>query len=96
MRLNGWQRIGLVALIVLVGATSFAEATCGDLGGTGYRGPKGKCVGWEELGRVCGCPPTTRCTPEKIAPKAEDAACKGRDIEQYKDDQHDTILRRGT
>jgi hypothetical protein len=47
MRLNGWQRIGLVALIVLVGATSFAEATCGDLGGPGYRRPNGKCVGWE-------------------------------------------------
>jgi hypothetical protein len=49
MRLNGWQRIGIVALVALVAATSFAEATCGDSGGPGYRGPKGKCVGWEEL-----------------------------------------------
>ena len=26
MRLNGWQRIGIVALVALVAATSFAEA----------------------------------------------------------------------
>jgi hypothetical protein len=90
MRLNGWQRIGL-ALVALVAATSFAEATCGDSGGPGYRAPKGKCVGWEELGRVCGCPPTERCTPEQTAPNAEDAACKGDDLRKYKDEQHKTI-----
>jgi hypothetical protein len=73
MRLNGWQPIGIVALVALVAATSFAEASCGERGGTGYRGPNRKCIGWEELGRVCGCPPTERCTPEQTAPKAEDA-----------------------
>jgi hypothetical protein len=44
MRVNGWQRIGIVALVALVAATSFAEATCGVRGG---RRPNGKCVGWD-------------------------------------------------
>ena len=76
MRLNGWQRIGIVAstgLVSLVAATSVAEATCGERGGPGYRGPDRKCVGWEALGRVCGCPPSTRCTPEQTAPAAPEA-----------------------
>jgi hypothetical protein len=99
MRLNDWQRIGIVALailVALVAATSFAEATCGERGGPGYRGPNGKCVGWQELGRVCGSPPTARCTPEQTAPSADDAARKGEDIQGEKDRQHDTIQRRGT
>jgi hypothetical protein len=91
MRLNGLQRIGILAVVALVAATSFAEATCGDLGGPGYRGPNGKCVGWEAFGRVCGCPPTTRCTPERTAPEAENAACKGDYIQKLKDEQHKTI-----
>jgi hypothetical protein len=74
MRLNGWQRIGLIALVALVAPTSVAEATCGDRGGPGYRAPNGKCVGWEELGRVCGSPPSTRCTSERTAPAAPEAA----------------------
>jgi hypothetical protein len=86
----------LIAFVALVAATSFAEATCGDSGGPGYRGPNNKCVGWEALGRVCGCPPTTRCTPEQTAPDAEDAACKGKEIQEDKDRQHETIQRRGT
>jgi hypothetical protein len=89
-------RMLIAALVALVAATSFAEATCGDSGGPGYRGPNNKCVGWEALGRVCGCPPTTRCTPEQTAPDAEDAACKGKDIEEQKKRQHDEIQRRGT
>jgi|SRR6266550_7502604 hypothetical protein len=91
MRLNGWQPIGLVALVALVAATSFAEATCGDRGGPGYRGPNGKCVGWEELGRVCGSPPSTRCTPERTAPAAPEAARKGDEIQGDKDRQHNAI-----
>jgi len=38
MRLNGCQRIGLeasAALVALVAATSFAQATCDDRGGPG-------------------------------------------------------------
>jgi hypothetical protein len=64
----------IAPLVSLVAATSVAEATCGDSGGPD--GPNNKCVGWEALGRVCGCPPDTRCTPEKPAPNANDAACK--------------------
>jgi hypothetical protein len=96
MRLNGWQRIGIVAsaaLVALVAATSFAEATCGDRGGPGYRGPDGKCVGWEALGRVCGSPPTTRCTPEQTASGADDAARKGKENEDEKNRQHDKMNR---
>ena len=39
MRLDGWQT--LIAFVALVAATSFAEATCGDKGGPGYRGRNG-------------------------------------------------------
>jgi hypothetical protein len=39
---------------------------CGCRGGPGYRGPDGNCVGWKVLSRVCGTPPTTRCTPELV------------------------------
>jgi hypothetical protein len=93
MRLNGWQRIGIVALVALVAATSFAEATCGVRGGPGYRRPNGKCVGWEELGRVCGSPPTTRCTPEQTAPAADDAARKGKENDDDKKRRHDEMDR---
>ena len=88
---NNFCRRLIAALVALVAATSFAEATCGDLGGPGYRGPNRKCVGWEALGRVCGCPPSTRCIAEKTAPDADEAACKGDDIQKDKDRQHDTI-----
>jgi hypothetical protein len=94
--LNGWQRIGIVAsaaLVAFVAATSFAEATCGDRGGPGYRGPDGKCVGWEALGRVCASPPTTRCTPEQTASGADDAARKGKENEDEKNRQHDKMNR---
>ena len=35
-------------------------------GGPGYRGPDGNCVGWKALNKVCGTPPTTKCTPEQV------------------------------
>lgn len=37
---------------------------CGCRGGPGYRGPNGKCVGWDDLIKICGDPPMTRCTKE--------------------------------
>jgi hypothetical protein len=37
---------------------------CGCKGGPGYRGPDGGCVGWAQLNKVCGTPPTTKCMPE--------------------------------
>jgi hypothetical protein len=82
-------RMSITAFVALVAASSLAEATCGDLGGPGYRGPNGKCVSWEALGRVCGSPPSTRCTDERPAPEAPDAARKGREIEEQKNRQHE-------
>jgi hypothetical protein len=82
-------RMLIAPFVALVAATSFAEATCGDLGGPGYRAPNGKCVSWEALGRVCGSPPSTRCTDERPAPEAPDAARKGQEIEEQKKRQHE-------
>jgi hypothetical protein len=58
-----------------------ALADCGLRGGPGYRGPNGQCVGWANLGRVCGDPPTTNCTPEIAHPNAPEAAKHGTAIE---------------
>src|SRR5436189_6369800 len=89
--LAGRYQMLIVALVAFVAATSFAEATGGDRGGPGYRGPDGKCLSWETLGRVCGSPPSTRCTAEKTATEAPDAARKGQEIQEQKKRQHDTI-----
>jgi hypothetical protein len=37
---------------------------CGCKGGPGYRGPDGRCVGFQALDKVCGRPPETRCSFE--------------------------------
>lgn len=63
----------------LVNAESFAA--CGDRGGPGYRGPNGKCVGWAELARVCGSPPTSKCAAETVATGSKEAAVHGAEIE---------------
>lgn len=34
---------------------------CGCKGGPGYRAPNGKCVGFNNLAKLCGTPPETRC-----------------------------------
>jgi hypothetical protein len=39
---------------------------CGTIAGPGYRGPDGKCVSPESLGRICGDPPTTGCKEECV------------------------------
>jgi len=90
---NNSYQILIVALVVLVTGTPFADAACGDRGGPGYRGPNDKCIGWEALGRVCGCPPSTRCIPEKTAPEAEAAACKGQEIQEQKNRQYEKMRR---
>jgi hypothetical protein len=84
-----FYRMSIAAFVTLVAATSSPEAACGDRGGPGCRGPDGKCVSWEALGRICGSPPSTRCTCEKIAPDADDAAGKGQDIQEQKKRQHE-------
>src|SRR5689334_3077866 len=68
------KRIAFICLAVaLCSATVTAEENCsgcGCKGGPGYRGPpttrhpKGECVGWAQLNKICGNPPTTHCTPE--------------------------------
>jgi hypothetical protein len=83
-------RILVGALVAIVAATSFAEAACGDRGGPGYRGPDGKCLSWQDLGRKCGYPPTTGCTAENVAPRADQGARHGQAIEILKKDQHNS------
>lgn len=48
---------------------------CGCKGGPGYRGPDGRCVGFKDLARTCGDPPTTRCTFENAPGTGENRAC---------------------
>src|SRR4051794_35332085 len=57
--------------------TEMALADCGARGGPGYRSAAGRCVGWADIGRTCGNPPTTRCTAERVATGAEVAADHG-------------------
>ncbi len=75
----------LIATIVLL-APAMAHACdgCGCRGGPGYRGPNGKCVGWAQIGKVCGSPPTERCTAEGPAVGADRAASDGQDIEKQR------------
>ena len=54
----------IASLLICIFTTSAAVAACGERGGPAFRGPNKKCVGWAELDRVCGQPPTTRCTYE--------------------------------
>jgi len=79
-----------LAVRVIAAATFIGDAfaACGTRGGPGYRGPDGKCVGWADIGRKCGNPPSTRCTPEQAQPLAPDAAKRGSDIQKFKDDPH--------
>jgi hypothetical protein len=51
-----------------------AYAACEERGGPGFRDQNGHCVGWAQLGRVCGSPPTTRCTVELKGDGADEAA----------------------
>jgi hypothetical protein len=48
---------------------------CGCKGGPGYRGPDGHCVGFRALDRVCGIPPTERCTFENAPGTGANAEC---------------------
>ena len=57
----------VAAMILLLGLcdSPAAAAGCGSLGGPGYRGPDGRCVGWADIGRTCGNPPTV-CTENSV------------------------------
>lgn len=67
----------LIALLCLLPQTEAASAGCsgcGCRGGPGYRGPSGRCVGWSDIGRTCGSPPTSRCAAEGPNAGADEAA----------------------
>lgn len=70
-----------ISLLLVAGS---ALADCGDRGGPGYRGPNGKCVGWAEMGKVCGAPPTMRCKAETVAPNTGEAAEHGAKVEELR------------
>ena len=82
---------GLTLIAICVASGAFG--TCGTRGGPGYRGPDGKCVGWADIGKKCGNPPSLRCTPELAQPEASAAAQRGKDIEKFKDDGHERARR---
>jgi hypothetical protein len=76
-----------VCMLLVVLGTSAAMATdcptrprchgCGCAGGPGYRAPPpdGHCVGFKELDKVCGNPPTTRCVFENAPHTGENREC---------------------
>jgi hypothetical protein len=70
-----------IFLLAFMGLTSPIGAQfcsgCGCKGGPGYRGPDGKCVGWANIGNVCGSPPTTRCRAEGPNAGADKAVEQG-------------------
>lgn len=55
---------------------------CGCKGGPGYRGPNGQCVGYAQLARVCGTPPTTRCTFEDAPNTGLNRDCVAENLER--------------
>src|SRR5262245_58647609 len=87
---EGAMRLFLAIVIVTI-TPVLAAAACGTRGGPGYRGPDGKCVGWEAMGRVCGSPPTARCTPEYVASEAAGAARDGAANQDRKSRAHDDL-----
>jgi hypothetical protein len=78
------MRIAVLTVAIVLGTQSLAHATCGERGGPGYRAPDGHCVGWAEIGKVCGSPPATRCTAEEVRTGAEAAAKLGTEIQKLR------------
>ena len=86
MRADQWAKpltVLCVGMVILARAQD-AFAACGSKGGPGYRAPNGRCVAWAEIGRICGKPPTTRCTAEIAHENAPDAADHGDKIEKLR------------
>jgi len=48
---------------------------CGCKGGPGYRGPNNKCVGFKNLTKICGNPPTKRCIFENAPGTGANREC---------------------
>lgn len=70
-----------LALLVAISAPAMLELArcegCSCRGGPGYRAEDGKCVGWKELRRKCGDPPTTRCSDERDGRRSKSEADDG-------------------
>ena len=104
-----WESLGFITSVVsrspMPGEMHAIIGPNGDAGenrqGIRYCAPQattsphayGKCMGWAELGRVCGCPPSTKCTAEQAHPDAEKAACVGKDIDKMKQKAHEATPR---
>ncbi len=84
--MRGVSKLLLSAVLVLVTAwVTAASGTdcperascrgCGCKGGTGYRGPNGRCVGFKQIDAVCGSPPGTRCVFENAPGTGENRDC---------------------
>jgi hypothetical protein len=73
-------RIALIAVLFLV-----PEIALGACPGPGYRGPDGRCVGRAELARVCGNPPSQKCTADRAPAPANDATDMKRFMESYRE-----------
>jgi hypothetical protein len=71
----------LIFFITFLAGSHNALATRGTRGGPNYRGPNGKCVGCQEIGRVCGAPPNSRCTAENVAASSTDGAELGKKLD---------------
>jgi hypothetical protein len=67
----------MAMVIVAWGMGADACSGCGCRGGPGYRAPNGRCVGWADIGRICGSPPSKNCTPEGPNAGAGEAADYG-------------------
>jgi hypothetical protein len=81
--------LGALAVLAMPLPTA---ADCGSRGGPGYRGPDGKCVGWANIGRVCGNPPSAKCTPEIAHENAPKAAEHGAAIDALRPTRGATAL----
>src|ERR1041384_2039895 len=57
---------------------------CGCRGGPGYRGPDGNCVGFKDLDKVCGVPPTENCVFENAPGTGANRECALRKKERRK------------
>ena len=73
-------RIALVAALSFVPGVAFSAC-----GGPGYRGPDGRCVGWAALARVCGNPPSQKCTAERSQTKATHGPERESDMRTYRE-----------
>ena len=76
--------VWLVVAVTAVAATPAMAAGCperpacrgcGCKGGPGYRGPDGRCVGFQALRKVCGDPPESRCRFENAPGTGANREC---------------------